>query len=428
MSAQQNNLLFGIIIIALIVGAYYYSQQTTMQTPQGISDAQLAAYLKNITTANTGISTIKALSSGTGDKSLLMTCFPQAELTGWDSEAKAADPTQPNNADGSVNWIYQEDYSFFADFTSDSGFIVTDSNGAKQIPFAKQDVGGGKTYYFKSFKVNPGTLLMITAWSKGLAPQTGFVLQGRDCRNVEKMLIDYPELTGGNNGIFWEGRPQWEIHWSVTALNKDFFHIEMLKKFNTCMDLANGIGNSVGNQDDPNTKLGLHFADGTVINSTIPNQPQMGRWYYDKNCNPIIDPRTGKQAYKRGAGGWGQSCEQSHEYCKLDPGLLVGVKLSQFDIEDNGVPNFVGIEDVDGGISVNPSTLSLDAVGWTPSITSPAPADASSLLSTPASVTVSSFANRLSQKSDTLEHQDVNNSHHSGFHELPNHLLKFSSL
>lgn len=396
---SNNTLLYVILLFAAIAGAYYYVNMKPVDpTPPPITAAELAAYMQNITAISTGTSTVKALSSGTGDRSILMQMFPQTQLKGWDAEGRCVDPTNSApNADGSFNYIYMEDYTFFADETTASGFIVTDSSGAKQIPFAFM-TNGVRQYYFQSFKVTPGTLMMITAYSQGLAPQTGFMLQGRDCRDVSKLLVDYPELTGGNNGIMWNNHSN-DIHWTITTLNMTYFHEQLLKKMDTCLDTALGIGNGIGNKDDPQMKLGLHYVDGTRIASNIPGQPQMGRWIYDQYCNPIVDPKTNKQAYKTGGGGWGQSCSDAYSFCALNPGLLVGVELSQFDINQSGIPKWIGTGDIDGGIAQPPTSLNASQLGWMPSVTIAPPANAAAILSTPAAQPGSGTGPKLGSKS-----------------------------
>jgi len=45
----------------------------------------------------------------------MLLLYPHAELTGWDLEGKSQSPFQPNNTDGSVNYVYMEDFMFLPD-------------------------------------------------------------------------------------------------------------------------------------------------------------------------------------------------------------------------------------------------------------------------------------------------------------------------
>jgi hypothetical protein len=337
-----------------------------------------------------------SLTSGTGDESAALILYPGYfdKLTdpkdptggwgGWDRLDRAVDPTTPNKPDGSVNYLLRENYTFYKDV--DAGeFTVTELDGSKQVPFAKQHIGGAKTFYFKSFKVNPGTMLMITCRMRSSAPTYGFVLRGRDCRDVTTLLNYYPELAGGNNGIYWDGWPHWEIEWSISAINKKTLHKYLGRKFEGCLDTALGIGNAAGDQEDPNVELGLHYKDGTRV-TRADGSNEYGRWIYDSQCQPVVYPAghdlAGKQMFKRGGTGWGQSCEEAYKFCALDESALVGLDPTTVDITSDGVPNWIGKEGVYSGISPS-EPLADDQVGWTPSVSAPPPENAEALLLEP---------------------------------------------
>jgi hypothetical protein len=384
-----------LIALAVVAVVYYMTQmksdEVVNQTYVPPTQAQADKAIELI--KNTDYNVVDALKNGTGSSDKMMVLFPGyfdqptpgGGQGGWDLEQKAQDPGQPNNPDGTVKFIYMEDYTFFRDQETDEGLTVSDLDGAKQIPFARQSIGGAKTYYFKSFKVEPGTLMMITCYMPGSAPTYGFILRGRDCRDATRLLDYYPELAKGNNGIYWEGWPHWEIEWKVSAINKATLHKFLGRKFDGCLDTALGIGNSTGNMDDPNMQLGLHYKDGTRI-TQADGSKQMGRWIYDNKCMPIVFPPghqlAGKQMYKPGGGGWGQSCEEAYKFCAIDTSVMVGVKPEQVDIGEDGIPAWVGIEGIYSGVRAS-GALADNQIGWTPGVTAPPPADAANQLTAP---------------------------------------------
>lgn len=381
----DNNMM--IVLVLGAIGYWYFTMGPG--APQLITtDADAAAYNKKISTETAGLETVRALATGIGDTdqedglcpdgetkrsrlTLSMQLFPKPQFEGWDNVGRAVDADHPTDSDGNTQYIYQEDYAFFDDYKACSGEIVTDSNGARLIPLATQ-VNGQKKYHFKSFKIGDmKPIMMIVHYSAGVAPQVGFMLRAINCRDVVHLLRDYPELTGGNNGINWDRGRDGDV-WRITCLNSAAFQRELLKKFGTCLDLA--MGNSSAQIDPKFPYLkGLHYANGTQIldpSKRAPDNYANGRWVYDVNCRPVVDPVDYKQGYILGSGGWGYDCKKAYDYCALEPGVMVGIKLSQFGITDKGIPATVGVNDWKPNSGHNPvstwaESLSPDLIGWT---------------------------------------------------------------
>lgn len=384
-TSGSNTVLMAVMVCA-VVYFVYTSTKSTAGTYTPPTPAEIQAYKDNINNANTGTSILNDLTSGTGSRLAKMIMYPEIELTGWDTLGKAVDVMNPivYNSDtgkNETNFMYIEDYTFFTDVTTSDGTVVTDSNGSKMIPFAKV-VGGSKKYYFKSLKVNPGTYMMITTLDGlGTPDATGFILWGRDCRDVTKLLSFYPELAQGNNGIHWD-RAREGDEWRITVLDKTSFHREVLAKWNRCMGTASGISNESENRD-----MGLHYKDGSrILGSTYFYDTQggakdlaVGRWLYDHNCNPILDPKNNRQAYSTEYGsGWGMNCTDATRMCSLQ-GTLIGVPLDQkntdLGINADGYPTFL-IENVPGGTAVAESSLTDYQLGWVQGISDAPPAAA----------------------------------------------------
>jgi hypothetical protein len=234
--------------------------------------------------------------------------------------------------------------------------------------------------------------MITTRNTIGQATDTGFLLRGLSCRDIAGLLDSFPELRKGNNGIRWENARDGD-EWYINPLNFVNFKKQMRAKFNRCLNLTMGIGGSSGRDDtNKNFKYGLHYRDGTRIigqkgiqfGGAAPGDPDnlaIGRWIYDYQCNPVIDPSTGKQAYVKSGSGWGYQCQDALQFCKLDTSNLIG--FSDYDklgLTTNGIPKFIGIEDIEGGVAKKISELNDSQIGWTPEGSVPPPPNAEAII------------------------------------------------
>lgn len=389
---SNTGMIVGIIVAVIICavggGLLYHFWDDITKPDQ-------ATYIKNITKKDDGLAVINALTSGTGTEEVstmrevgvCLIMYPEPDFIGWNDLAQGKDPY------GSGKTVNMEDFVFMNDFqTEDYGKAGGEMDGSKSVRFARQE-GGAKRYFLRSFKVTPGTVLMITTRNALGAPtDTGFLLRGLNCRNIEGLLDTFPELRKGNNGIRWENARDGD-EWYINPLNFVNFKKQMRAKFNRCLNLTMGIGGSGGrNDNDRNWKLGLHYRDGTRIigqkgiqfGGAAPGDPDdlaIGRWIFDYQCNPVIDPSTGKQAYVKSGSGWNMQCPDAMNFCKLDTSNLIG--FSDYDkigLTTNGIPKFIGVEDVEGGISKNARELNDSQIGWTPDMITPLPPDAEAII------------------------------------------------
>lgn len=153
--------------------------------------------------------------SGTTYEDTMLELYPNENYTGWGSTG--VDP----------RGIHQ----------TTATWRTGDTSG-KSVIFMSQ-VNGQKIWHYKSFKVTPGTILMLYSESGGTTSR-GFLMGDYNVNNIRNILEVYPELTRGNTGIFMDGWEHWDMDFFISVLDESEFEYQKKLKYRECYDRITG--------------------------------------------------------------------------------------------------------------------------------------------------------------------------------------------
>jgi hypothetical protein len=152
--------------------------------------------------------------SGTLHDDTSLELYPQTEYEGWDL-----------NGYNEIVEMYRQDVSWHRSYDLNIKFV----------PFMYQ-INGTKYFKFQSWKVNPGTYLMLTCEREaGVKSSIIFVIGGYNIRNVHGFLKAYPEIGMGDQGLRLDNWGLSDYVCKIGVIGKHEFERQKLLKYDNCI-------------------------------------------------------------------------------------------------------------------------------------------------------------------------------------------------